>query len=347
MKKTNFSMIYLILAVFVILGIFIGIYIANKNGANISLPAKQSSFMWGVLTRQSSLQNYTLEFWNKELDYDKQLGVNWIKVDYDAHAGYKRSVEMVGAATAKKLNVLFQFAPADILKSQKPYEDGYDLGFKMGSKLNNEVTYYQLMSEAASTALRGPEYTGEKESDYDAAKYTIVMNWLKGASDGVRFADPKAKIVINDQWTHFAFFNMIARDGVKYDILGWNWFSDMGFLGDKTLSDGTKVFDKIKSFNKPIIFTEINARPDSIKGMDENVQADFIAKMADFAWANKDVVKGFYVLELTDQPPPQTPSKKPEFYGLIHFKQNADGTYTFGELKKAFTTYQSIIKSHI
>jgi hypothetical protein len=330
---------FLAIGLILILGIIGGIFIANGGFS------KKASFMWGVMTREASLQAYTLAYWNSELTYDQQLGVKWIKADYDAHAGYKRSVEMVQAAHAKGINVLFQFAPADVLAVKDPYNDGYSLGKKLATKLKGQVTYYQLMSEPGSTALKGPQYTGLNQSDYDPAKYQIVMGWLKGASDGVRSVDPSAKIVINDQWTHFAFFDMISRDGVKYDILGWNWFSDMGFIGDKTLADGTKVFDHLKAFNKPIIFTEVNERPDSVKGMDENAQSDFIQKMADFAWANKNVVKGFYVLELTDQPPTQTASKIPEYYGLIHFKQLPDGTYTYGALKKAFTTYKSIIKA--
>ncbi len=330
---------FLTIGLILILGIIGGIFIAS------GVFSKKPSFMWGVMTREASLQDYTLAYWNSELTQDQALGVKWIKADYDAHAGYKRSVEMVQAAHAKGINVLFQFAPADVLTVKDPYNDGYSLGKKLATKLKGQVTYYQLMSEPGSTALKGPQYTGLSQSDYDPAKYQIIMGWLKGASDGVRATDPTAKIVINDQWTHFAFFDMINRDGVKYDILGWNWFSDMGFIGDKTLADGTKVFDHIKAFNKPIIFTEVNERPDSVKGMDENAQSDFIQKMADFAWVNKNVVKGFFVLELTDQPPTQTSSKIPEYYGLIHFKQLPDGTYTFGTLKKAFATYKTIIKN--
>ncbi len=339
MKK---NWIFLVIGGVVVLGIIIGIFIASR-GAKQGNP---NAFMWGVMTRQSSLQNYSLDYWNQELDYNTKLGVNYIKIDYDAHAGYKRSVEMVQAARDKKFNVLFTFAPADILKVKKPYDEGYSLGKKLGTKLKDNVTYYQLMSESASTALKGAQYTGMKESDYDSAKYQIVMNWLKGASDGVKVGDPEAKIVINDQWTHFAFFDMINRDGVKFDILGWNWFSDMGFLGDKKLDDGTLVFDKLKSFNKPIILTEVNARPDSNKGMDEDLQSDYIQKMADWAYANKTAIKGFYVLELTDQPAEQIRKEKSEYYGLIKFKKNADGTFTFGELKKAFTTYKNIIKTN-
>ncbi len=324
----------------IVIGVVFGI-LAATHGLT-----KKNAFLWGVMTREASLQDYTLDYWNKELGYDKQLGVNSIKIDYDAHAGYKRSVEMVQSAKSKNLEVLFTFAPADILKVQKPYDEGYSLGKKLGTKLAGQVAYYQLMSEPASTALKGGQFTGTLQSDYDQAKYQIVMNWLKGASDGVRAGDPKAKIVINDQWTHFAFFDMIARDGVKFDYLGWNWFSDMGFLGDKTLDNGTKVFDKLKSYNKPIILTEVNERPDSVKGMDENAQSDFIQKMADFAWANKDAIKGFFVLELTDQPATQIHAPKSEYYGLIKFSQNADGTYTFGQPKKAFATYQNIIKTH-
>ena len=343
MKNTKNIWLFIVVGVVIILGVVGGIMLASKKSPDKS----KTAFQWGVMTREASLQDYSLDYWKQELAWDKKLGVKWIKADYDAHAGYKRSVEMVTEANQEGINVLFQFAPADILKSKKPYDEGYALGKKLAGKLTGQVIYYQLMSEPASTALKGGQYTGTKETDYDPAKYQIVMNWLKGASDGVKAADPSAKVVINDQWTHFAFFDMINRDGVKFDVLGWNWFSDMGFLGDKTLDDGTKVIDKLKSYGKQIILTEVNARPDSNKGMDENVQSDFIQKMADFAWANKDSIHGFYVLELTDQPAAQIHAAKSEFYGLIKFKQNADGTFTFGDPKKAFATYQTIIKTNI
>ncbi|OGD57201.1 hypothetical protein A2V71_02185 [Candidatus Berkelbacteria bacterium RBG_13_40_8] len=139
---------------------------------------------------------------------------------------------------------------------------------------------------------------------------------------------------------------MLRRDKVDYDIIGWDWFSDMGFMADAKLFDGTSLVDKLKTFNKPIFLAEVNQRPEGSggqQGMPEQKQADFISKMAEWAY-NSGIVRGFMVLELTDVP--NTGADFTDYYGLVAAAKNSSGMGIPGEPRQAYDVYKEIISKY-
>jgi len=337
MKKT----IIIIVAVLVlaIAGWFLGTKFLNLGS--------QDDFLWGITLRSSPHRKYHSSTWIQQIKYVKELGVGWVRLGVGDEKNLKDHDQMINLANAQGLQIYLNFGEAHKVPSMTdPYQEGYKQAKEIATRYKGKVKYYQLLSESASTALKGGQYPGTSEDQYDSTKYEKIKEWLKGASKGIRESDSKAKIIITDQWTHFAFFEMIKRDKVDYDILGWDWFSDMGLLEDKKLDDGTLVFDHLKKIGKPIMLVEVNARPDEKLGQNEVKQVEYIEKMADFAWKNRKTIKGFFVLELADLAPSQSSQKKPEYYGLIKFKVGPDGGYTFGEKRKAFDAYKNIIEKY-
>ena len=304
-----------------------------------------SEFMWGVNLNPSSARKYNIETWNAELAYVTALGAKWIRLPFDNEPANKFTIfdEMIGAANTAGINVYLGIGSSEpILSINDTYKDGEKVATEIASHYKGKIKYYQLMSEQGSTALKGSSYSGEKESDYDKAKYEKVREWMKGASAAIRKIDPEAKLVITDQWTHTAYFDMLTRDKVDFDVIGWNWFGDMGMMGERKLKDGTKLIDKLKSFNKPVILAEINYRPDK-NGMNEKKQADYIKKMAEWAY-NSGVIRGFLVHEMFDLAP--LGDRKADYYGLVKFEKAPDGGYTFGDPREAFTVYKEIIAKY-
>ncbi|MBM2820665.1 MAG: hypothetical protein HW405_425 [Candidatus Berkelbacteria bacterium] len=306
-------------------------------------------FMWGVTMRSDALGRYINEIWLKEIKAARNLGVDHARIAWNHNGDDEMAYneEILNYLIDGGLQVYLIVEPkGDFEKVQNPYQDGYDNLTKIATKYKGKIKYYQLLNESGSLALKGGQYSGEKDSDYDPAKYERVKEWLKGASVAVKQSDPAAFRIITNQWTHTAFLDKIKKDEVEYDLIGWDWFSDMGFIGDKTLEGGTKLIDKLKSFGKPILLAEINYRPEGRngqKGQPEEKQADYIAKTAD--WAVKNKLVGFYVLELLDVVNAGGRGYT-DYYGIVSVKKSTSGTYVPGDPRQAYTKYQEIIKKY-
>jgi len=71
--------------------------------------------------------------------------------------------------------------------------------------------------------------------------------------DGIKSVDPAAKMVVsNAGWMHYAYFEVLARQGVKIDVIGYHWYESAGDLKD--------VLDILRTeyAGKPVWFTEVN-----------------------------------------------------------------------------------------
>jgi len=311
----------------------------------VTLENYEEPFMWGINVNPSPVRNYSLEMWAKQTGYVTDLGVKWIRLvfDYNAADKFKIFDQMIDYAQSQGVNVLLSLDSSEPVTSLgNAYDDGYKVGSDVAEHYKGKIRYYQVLNEVGGTVIKGAQYSGEDESDFDLEKYEKVRDWSKGAITAIRKIDPSANIVMDFHWTHYAIVDMLLRDGLDFDILGWNWYADMKMMGDKKLSDGTLLVDKIISYNKPVILAEVNGSP--AKGQaNQTDQADFLQEMADWAY-HSGFIKGFYVHELVDSAP--TPSRETNYFGIISFKKSSDGGYTFGEPKKAFEVYQAIIAKY-
>lgn len=302
-------------------------------------------FQWGINVNPSPVRNYSLEMWTKQMKYVNDLGCGWIRLVYGANISNRLEIfdEMVNDADKRNIQVLLSLDSTEPVQTiSNPYDDGYKVAKEVAEHYKGKIKYYQILNEIGGTVVKGPEYGGEEESDIDNQKYNQVKEWSKGAIEAIRKIDPDAYIVIDSFWTHYKVIEMLVRDGIEFDILGWNWYSDMKMMGDKKLADGSLLVDKLKSFGKPIILAEVNGAP--INGrVNENSQAQFIQDMADWAY-NSGIINGFYVHELVDIAP--TPTREEGYFGLIKFKKASDGGYTYGDLKKAYGTYKELIADY-
>jgi len=319
---------------------------ANEGSTNkrvVTAENYQEPFMWGIHLNPSSFQNYSLEFWNKQLKYATKLATPWIRLPMDQQALSHLNIydEMIQAAKDRGMSIYLLLHPSGPYETlSDPYADGAKVGGTVAARYKGRVKYYQLLSEGGNYSIKGPEFPGDKEEQYDEKRYGIIRDWLRGASEAIKQADPEAYIVINDLWIHTAYIEKLAKDNIGYDILGWNWFSDMGNIWERKIDNGLFI-DQLKKFNKPIFLTEVNYRPDvKKKTMDEDKQSEFIGQTAE--WAHKSgFIKGFIVFELVDRP--LEDNKGIDYNGLIKLKESSTGTYTFGDTRKAFDTYKDII----
>jgi len=346
----NFLVIMLALIIGAGGGYFAWKYFVQKGSNStkekkVTIENYQEPFMWGINVNPSPVRNYSLEMWTKQMGLVTDLGAKWIRLvfDYNATDKFKIFDEMINNTQSQEINVLFSLDSSKPVTSlDSAYDDGYKVASVVAEHYKGKIHYYQVLNEVGGTAIKGAEYSGEAESDFDPGKYEKIRDWSKGAIAAIRKIDPKAYIVMDFHWTHYAIVDMLLRDGLDFDIIGWNWYADMKMMSDKKLADGTLLVDKLKSYHKPVILVEVNGSPSKGQGKQDE-QADFIQKMADWAYGS-GFIKGFYVHELVDSAP--TKNREANYFGIISFKKAADGGYTFGEPKKAFSIYQEIIAKY-
>lgn len=337
---------YLILVLVIVGGIYGGYYYFSKTQIFGLQTAKSDGFLWGVTVNPDSVRKYNKKMFVDELDLVNRLGAQWIRIGYDYTAKSRLSKygTIIDESLAKKINVVLMIdSSSPVTGLTDPYADGQKVATEVATNFKGKVKYYQILNEQGGTTIKGAQYPGEKETDFDPVKYQKVVAWDNGAIATIRKIDPSAKIIITCHWTHYAYIDMIMRDKVDFDILGWDWYSDMGPMKDKKIVDGTLLVDKLRSYNKPIILSEVNWTPTNGERFNEPEQSDFIQSMAQWA-KSTNYIKGFFVHELVDSAPFGT--QKANYFGLVKFKQISIGIYDYGDLKQAFTTYGSVIKAN-
>jgi len=343
---------FLIIFLALIIGGVGGYFAYQKYGGSlfhrkVTLKNYKEPFMWAVDVKPAPLANYHISLWKKQMNYVNELGAKWIRLSFDNEPANKFKIfdQMINSANDKGINVFLGLGSTkDVLSIDNTYQDGYQVADEISAHYKGKIKYYQLMSEQGSGASKGWQYSGENESDYVPENYNKIKDWMRGASEAIRKNDPDAYIVITDQWLHTAYIQMLIRDKIDFDIIGWDWYGEMTLMGEKKMADGTLLVDRLKSFDKPIILAEVNFSADTKKGMDEAKQADFIKSMGEWAY-NSGYIKGFVFFELVDTKP--TKDKPQGFpYGLIKFKMKSNGTYTFGDKRLVFDTYKEIIAKY-
>ncbi len=360
MKKT----IIIILAI-IVLGVasYFVVRIFLKKDISITIQPSPSStyklpsandFQWGINTSPNGLAAYTPETWQQQIDIIKKLGARWIRMGWEAEAGtyvYVRENEVFGALWKNGINIILGFGPA--AGWEKPetdtYNEGYLLAKQISSYYKGRIPIYQILNEGDAMTVISQTSSGELTTDFDPAKVAKIKGYLEGASKGLREGDPAAKTVITTVCTQTGYLDLIASDSnIKFDYVGLDWYNWCDPIGSKKRDDGkTLVVTKLKSYGKPMIITEANAWPklDEATGkstiVDEDLQASTISDTAEWAYANKDWVKGFYVFSLFDD----KFSDNPLYFGIYGTQRN--GHYSAATVpKKAYNIYQAIIAKY-
>lgn len=170
---------------------------------------------------------------------------------------------LINAAKEAGVTLLPMLYTSDLdlnISRTEAYARGRTLAKKFASNYKNDFDYYNLGNELDTKCLLSPLLSGTKASHYDPKKFTIISHYLHGMHDGIKEQDPTAKTVINTTWMHYEYLKMLERDGVKFDIVGYQWYDDHERLAvtNHGITDITKFLSS--KFNKPIWFTEVGFR---------------------------------------------------------------------------------------
>jgi hypothetical protein len=321
---------------------------ADKQSGGATLPPDDGRFRWGVQVRPFALNRYSDELMEQQLDSARELGVGWIRLDWHNHQDFSWHDRIVTEAGKRGLRVVLILEEIGVPTSDPAVTaKAKEAAGRIAAHFKGRVRYYQLLNEVSGAALRGGEFPGTDFSrDYNQTRYREIRDWVTGAGEGITAVDPEARLIVSGQWTHTAMFDQLIRDGVRFDILGWNWFSDMGDdLNEPVISESVHqkitLLDKLKGFGKELWMTELNHRPGQA-GQDEPQQADYIRKVTERIY-DYQAFRALFVFELMDQSEVASKDGKPEYYGLVKFSKDSQGDWIIGSRKQAFDAYKQVI----
>lgn len=356
MKK--FFVILLAVIVGVVGGYFVYRYFVKRSAekkATKSLSSYTEPFQWGVTMGPSDLNRYSPEIWAKQAKVATNLGVGWIRLRYDSENPdpFKRNDEEIKYLEDYGLQtvLIIEQDPRKDSTKINNYEDGYNDGSTIAAHYKGRIKFYQMANEGGAQTIKAPTMNGQDTSQYDEAKYKLLRDYIKGLSDGIAKYDPDAWRIVSSAYTHVGYLDKLVEDKVPFDMIGIDWYDWMGPIDEKKLENGQMLTDKLKSYQKPLTFMEVNAVPEgetkkskSKTVVDEDRQSDIISKTAKWAWDNQDYVKGFFVLSLFDGV--NNPNENVEYFGIVAAKKSSSGVNVPGDPRKSFTTYQELIKKY-
>lgn len=182
------------------------------------------------------------------------------------------------------------------------YNAGYSLANGFITKYGEIFDTLELGNELSLKALL-PNKDGRKPADYDPAKIAAIGNYLKGAADGARAANPKIKIMLNGQWLSFGFIDAM-KTYFDFDILSWHFYvgspNQDALLASYSWSAGKPIEDILSEryTDVEIIFNEVGYMSPKLP-FDQDKQAQQLPPLIKRL---RDKGYSVFIYQLLDQP---------------------------------------------
>lgn len=345
---------------------FIGclVLILAASGATVWLvnhgrDLKNDEMHWGAQLRPSSLATPTtiVDFdWRsnmvQQLAYAKTLGLTTVRYNMEIDP----RVVPVTLKIAKEANletILIVDGPHDFASTTTDFAKlGHDLGNDVAVKYGNMVDIWQLANEVTGSAVHQPTDQGPRIANnynlfYDQTRYTNVRNYVKAMGLAIRAHYPTAKLMLTGHWVLTDIFPMLEKDGVPFDIVGWDWYSTEGD------DPAVRKIDNFPDLNLPQYFTDMGKRfwiaETNQDGGSSNgqlqAQADWFTTFGANVRSNP-LVKGVIEHQLPDDANGMLHDETAASLGLVSVVLNKDGSAAYGSPKPAFSTYQQAIANH-
>lgn len=307
-------------------------------------------FIYGInghpLTQESYVNNIDLQ-----IKLLKDLNSNFYRIDLAIDSNGFVINEAKFLSTVNKLRknaitvlpvLIFNRNIYNYNNSDEAYRKGLVYGMNFAKRYKNYFDYYEVGNEEGINVIVGPHVDGDIINHYDPAKPKKVMPYFKGVCEAIKKADPNAKIIINEGWVHYGFFDLLKMYKVKYDIIGYHAYSDMGDVNRARKNFGNVLDTLNRKFGKRIWVTEFNVRNGSSLKDDSAQRSWFIRNLK--TMHSSKFVDAVFIYELLDQPAfdnPQSPYNNPAeaYYGLVVWSNKYSSTVK----KPLFNYYKSFI----
>ncbi len=247
----------------------------------------------------------------KQVEMIKGMGMSWYRINVVVQSDGTISQnsknlfpELRDAAKNGAVNLLPMLYLKTLKESDSPetaYQKGKTLGANFAAKYGAYFEYYDLGNDLELDLLL-PGTTGREIADYNPTKGKSVAYYLKGLDEGIKSKDAGAKTMIDAGWLHWGFLNLCTSHGVKFDAIGYHWYSDMEGAAAKSFKI-TDITVKLAELfpTKEIWFTEYGFRYKSTNASNEDSQSAFMTTFLNKC-RNNPKIKVAMAYELFDEP---------------------------------------------
>ena len=191
---------------------------------------------------------YDSEMLEQNLDTCKELGMDIIRynnssMDKDesiaiiskvADEARKRGMKIMHVVDDARWQITDEYP--DLEELEKHFEEKMYYG---ASRLKGKIDIYQLFNEMDIAGMRGdianiilPGKDGKEKGEYDSVLWERAIASVRGALKGIKRADPDAKTCVNFAWWHTAPIYEMYNRGIRFDIVGIDWYSDCEEVSD-------------------------------------------------------------------------------------------------------------------
>lgn len=284
----------------------------------------QDKFQFGVCAHNPShgcCTGYPKRMMTKHLELARDLGVKLYRVDV-SRTDDEWLDELVRQSADMGLELMLIVYDADYAGI-------------IAERYRGKIRYYQVLNEIDCGAFKKvpgqPDASGRKISHFDEEKLEAEAERCRRIIAALRSGDPDARICINGTWMHYGMIDYMLQNGVEFDVLGWDWYSNMeaGYGIESCVEDLLK-------YGKDVLFCETNIWPHTHTDKD---RADYICGLMDFLYNHPSQrVIGMIVYELLDEHGHSVESERS--FGLVE----TDDDCNIIKVKDAYTAMQKLLK---
>jgi hypothetical protein len=314
-------------------------------------PLKSTEFIWGVQGHPGQQAAYapTGPGLARQFDYLQRLGTTHYRIDLepdDAGTVDPAFAGILDLAASRGIEILplLVAEPNQDGSISSNYRRGYAVAFnfaaryggrlshvEVGNELDNRVLKFTVDSTVSPVRIAYEE--GSSLTQYVDTLLRKTTSFLRGMTDGIHQAAPETLVIINAGWRHYAFFEALARDSVRFDVYGYHWYSDMGDFA-------AEVLPHLPDMDKEVWITEANRKNSSRSYDAPAAQAEWIGRFARELWGIARV-KALFIYELYEELAFGR-TEAESYYGIVGCSDESCSGPAF--LKPAFHAYQDAIR---
>ena len=300
---------------------------ASASTANY---VSRSDFSWGVNGHNRHYASYPEKNLKTQVKLAAELGSKIYRFNYNpvTEEDFAYLDTVLAEVLAYGMDMMLVLDDAQGTPEAIAQRIGATAARYTASSPHGFIRYLQVFGEADIPALLDSNPAdvpdGSRPSHYSDA---VINDWygrFQSALGAIRAVNTDSKTVISISYLHYGFLTALKNKGLQWDIIGLDWYADMG--------EFSRVLTPVKAnFTQDILITETNIRPSG---------NNTYAPISTWNWLTDGMaavyaeprVKGLIFYELMDEPAISDPVEA--YCGLVGGTETGDVT-----ARKAIYTY--------
>lgn len=319
--------------------------VAVQSGT-LTAPLRRDDFMWGVNAHNKWHPSYPEEQLDEQMRLAAEMGANIFRFNLNPEGEDPYFEKVVD--TCRRYGMQFMLVMDD--SGPAPDSEGYCAeqedayiaclvrrAVDVATRYAGRIAYLQIFNEVDIPCLvHGTDGDGRALSQFSQEWLQIYARRIQQVNAAVKAVNKDIKTVVNISYKHSGLFDYLAayEGGVNFDVMGLDWYSDMGDLHE--------MLTYLERYpQKEILVCEINlwgSQQDT-----EEARTAYLQEVMDTAFRHPSArVKGLIFYELIDETalqPAGSDYNQEAHFGLVSYTDDN----RIGQVKPAYTAIQQAI----